>query len=110
MGQTLSAPITDKHSSAGHDKRFAYGASAMQGWRISITNRVKPFSPFLEACFFMSFLSCFTVNAPCSCLTFLNLFLEIELVVLRVVFAYSFACLSNLTNLPSSSATELYYP
>ncbi|KAG0318211.1 Protein phosphatase 2C 2 [Linnemannia gamsii] len=38
MGQTLSAPITDKHSSAGHDKRFAYGASAMQGWRISITN------------------------------------------------------------------------
>lgn len=36
MGQTLSAPITEKHSSAGHDKRFAYGASAMQGWRISI--------------------------------------------------------------------------
>lgn len=36
MGQTLSAPITEKHSSAGHDKRFGYGASAMQGWRISI--------------------------------------------------------------------------
>ncbi|KAG0050086.1 Protein phosphatase 2C 2 [Gryganskiella cystojenkinii] len=36
MGQTLSAPITEKHSSAGHDKRFAYGASAMQGWRISM--------------------------------------------------------------------------
>lgn len=36
MGQTLSAPITDKHSSAGHDKRFAYGASAMQGWRITM--------------------------------------------------------------------------
>lgn len=36
MGQTLSAPITEKHSSSGHDKRFAYGASAMQGWRISI--------------------------------------------------------------------------
>ncbi|KAK5816520.1 phosphatase 2C-like domain-containing protein [Linnemannia elongata] len=35
MGQTLSAPITDKHSSSGHDKRFAYGASAMQGWRIN---------------------------------------------------------------------------
>ena len=43
MGQTLSAPITEKHSSAGHDKRFAYGASAMQGWRISIIfNRVYP--------------------------------------------------------------------
>ncbi|KAG0067514.1 Protein phosphatase 2C 2 [Podila epicladia] len=36
MGQTLSAPITEKHSSAGHDKRFAYGASAMQGWRITM--------------------------------------------------------------------------
>ncbi|GJJ68920.1 protein phosphatase PTC2/3 [Entomortierella parvispora] len=36
MGQTLSAPITEKHSSSGHDKRFAYGASAMQGWRISM--------------------------------------------------------------------------
>lgn len=48
MGQTLSSPIVDKHSSAGHDKRFAYGASAMQGWRISITNRVKPFSSLLR--------------------------------------------------------------
>lgn len=36
MGQTLSAPIIEKHSSAGHDDRFAYGASGMQGWRISI--------------------------------------------------------------------------
>ncbi|KAF9158247.1 Protein phosphatase 2C 2 [Mortierella sp. AD010] len=36
MGQTLSAPITEKHSSADHDKRFAYGASAMQGWRITM--------------------------------------------------------------------------
>jgi len=35
MGQTLSAPITEKESSAGHDTRLAYGASAMQGWRIS---------------------------------------------------------------------------
>ncbi|KAI8363721.1 phosphatase 2C-domain-containing protein [Mortierella sp. GBAus27b] len=38
MGQTLSAPITEKHSSSGHDSRFAYGASAMQGWRISINS------------------------------------------------------------------------
>ncbi|KAF9190907.1 Protein phosphatase 2C 2 [Haplosporangium sp. Z 767] len=36
MGQTLSAPITEKHSSAGHDERLAYGASGMQGWRITM--------------------------------------------------------------------------
>ena len=36
MGQTLSEPITEKHSSKDNDKRFAYGASAMQGWRLSI--------------------------------------------------------------------------
>ncbi|KAG0212338.1 Protein phosphatase 2C 2 [Mortierella sp. GBA30] len=36
MGQTLSAPITEKHSSAGHNERLAYGASAMQGWRITM--------------------------------------------------------------------------
>lgn len=35
---------------------------------------------------------CFTVHAPFYCFTFLNLFLEIELVVLRVVYACSFAC------------------
>ncbi|KAI8601573.1 phosphatase 2C-like domain-containing protein [Dissophora ornata] len=33
MGQALSAPVTDKHSSVGLNERFAYGASAMQGWR-----------------------------------------------------------------------------
>ncbi|KAK3816155.1 MAG: phosphatase 2C-like domain-containing protein [Benniella sp.] len=36
MGQTLSAPITEKHSSSGAGSRFAYGASAMQGWRITM--------------------------------------------------------------------------
>lgn len=36
MGQILSTPITEKHSSAGHDKRHAYGASAMQGWRVTM--------------------------------------------------------------------------
>ncbi|KAF9276775.1 Protein phosphatase 2C 2 [Mortierella alpina] len=36
MGQTLSAPITEKHSSAGHNERLAYGASAMQGWRVTM--------------------------------------------------------------------------
>ncbi|KAF9096189.1 Protein phosphatase 2C 2 [Mortierella sp. AM989] len=33
MGQTLSAPITEKDSSAGQNERFAYGVSSMQGWR-----------------------------------------------------------------------------
>ncbi|CAO3634017.1 unnamed protein product [Cunninghamella blakesleeana] len=36
MGQTLSEPITEKHSSEGGDKRVIYGASCMQGWRISM--------------------------------------------------------------------------
>ncbi|KAF9899443.1 Protein phosphatase 2C 2, partial [Linnemannia zychae] len=36
MGQTLSAPITDKHSSADHNDRLAFGQSAMQGWRVSM--------------------------------------------------------------------------
>ncbi|KAL7752206.1 Protein phosphatase 2C 2 [Sorochytrium milnesiophthora] len=36
MGQTLSEPITEKHTSEGGDARFIYGASAMQGWRISM--------------------------------------------------------------------------
>lgn len=36
MGQTLSEPIVDKKSSRDHNDRFAYGASAMQGWRLSI--------------------------------------------------------------------------
>lgn len=35
MGQTLSAPIIDKHTTSGQDDRLAYGASSMQGWRIS---------------------------------------------------------------------------
>ncbi|KAJ2720408.1 Protein phosphatase 2C 2 [Coemansia sp. Benny D115] len=36
MGQTLSEPIVEKHSSKGGDERFLYGASAMQGWRITM--------------------------------------------------------------------------
>ncbi|KAG0001350.1 Protein phosphatase 2C 2 [Entomortierella chlamydospora] len=36
MGQLLSAPITEKHSSSGHNDRFAFGASAMQGWRATM--------------------------------------------------------------------------
>ena len=37
MGQTLSEPITDKDTSSGSDTRLAFGASGMQGWRISKT-------------------------------------------------------------------------
>lgn len=36
MGQMLSEPVRDKHSSSSANDRFAYGASAMQGWRISM--------------------------------------------------------------------------
>ncbi|ORZ30312.1 phosphatase 2C-domain-containing protein [Catenaria anguillulae PL171] len=36
MGQTLSEPIKDKHSSEGSSARFVFAASAMQGWRISM--------------------------------------------------------------------------
>lgn len=36
MGQTLSEPVTTKETSAGLDAQLAYGASAMQGWRISM--------------------------------------------------------------------------
>ncbi|KAF9174797.1 Protein phosphatase 2C 2 [Mortierella sp. AD010] len=40
MGQLLSAPITEKHSSSGHNDRFAFGASAMQGWRAKYSKMV----------------------------------------------------------------------
>lgn len=36
MGQTLSQPITEKHSSSGADDRYLYAVSEMQGWRISM--------------------------------------------------------------------------
>lgn len=36
MGQTLSEPITEKHTSSGMDDRLFYAASGMQGWRISM--------------------------------------------------------------------------
>jgi len=36
MGQTLSEPVVEKHSTSGGDVRLIYGASAMQGWRISM--------------------------------------------------------------------------
>ncbi|SAM07630.1 hypothetical protein [Absidia glauca] len=36
MGQTLSEPVTEKHTTDGKDHRVMYAASAMQGWRISM--------------------------------------------------------------------------
>ncbi|BFZ54347.1 Protein phosphatase 2C 2 [Savitreella phatthalungensis] len=36
MGQTLSEPVIDKHSSSGGDDFFIFGLSEMQGWRISM--------------------------------------------------------------------------
>ncbi|KXS18075.1 protein phosphatase 2C [Gonapodya prolifera JEL478] len=53
MGQTLSEPVRDKHTSEELDPKSAYGASSMQGWRISmedahttilrLPNRAPPF-------------------------------------------------------------------
>ncbi|KAF8510844.1 phosphatase 2C-like domain-containing protein [Gautieria morchelliformis] len=36
MGQTLSSPVTQKHTNTGEDERYIYGVSEMQGWRISM--------------------------------------------------------------------------
>ncbi|TPX33277.1 hypothetical protein SeMB42_g07505 [Synchytrium endobioticum] len=36
MGQTLSEPVTEKHTTSGSDDRYAYATSEMQGWRISM--------------------------------------------------------------------------
>ncbi|KAH8550867.1 phosphatase 2C-like domain-containing protein [Umbelopsis sp. PMI_123] len=36
MGQTLSEPVVEKHSTDGGDSRVVYGASEMQGWRITM--------------------------------------------------------------------------
>ncbi|KAG8994058.1 Protein phosphatase 2C 2 [Tulasnella sp. JGI-2019a] len=36
MGQTLSEPVTEKHSATGEDERYIYGVSEMQGWRIGM--------------------------------------------------------------------------
>ena len=38
MGQTLSEPIVEKHTSSGSDKRISWASSEMQGWRISNSN------------------------------------------------------------------------
>ncbi|KAI7906951.1 phosphatase 2C-like domain-containing protein [Cokeromyces recurvatus] len=36
MGQILASPITTKHTTEGKNSRLLFGASSMQGWRISM--------------------------------------------------------------------------
>ncbi|KAI8331364.1 phosphatase 2C-like domain-containing protein [Chlamydoabsidia padenii] len=36
MGQTLSEPVTEKHTTEGKDSRVMYAASGMQGWRFTM--------------------------------------------------------------------------
>ena len=36
MGAYLSQPVTRKDSTDGADARFAYGTTAMQGWRTNM--------------------------------------------------------------------------
>ncbi|MBW0543778.1 hypothetical protein O181_083493 [Austropuccinia psidii MF-1] len=36
MGQTLSEPVIEKHTTTGQDERFAFGVSEMQGWRLTM--------------------------------------------------------------------------
>ncbi|KAJ1677887.1 Protein phosphatase 2C 2, partial [Spiromyces aspiralis] len=42
MGQTLSEPITEKYTTHGEDSRYVYAASAMQGWRVNISEGENP--------------------------------------------------------------------
>ena len=35
MGAYLSKPITEKETEEGYGNRLSYGASCMQGWRVS---------------------------------------------------------------------------
>jgi len=39
MGAYLSQPVTRKDSTDGADARFAYGTTAMQGWRTNMEVR-----------------------------------------------------------------------
>ncbi|KAJ9084057.1 Protein phosphatase 2C 2 [Entomophthora muscae] len=36
MGQTLSAPVTEKYSDEGSNDKYSFGSSCMQGWRVSM--------------------------------------------------------------------------
>lgn len=41
MGAYLSAPVTEKHSSDGSSNHYAFGTTAMQGWRTNMEVRVR---------------------------------------------------------------------
>ena len=41
MGAYLSAPVTEKRSSDGASESFAYGTTAMQGWRTNMEVRAR---------------------------------------------------------------------
>lgn len=41
MGAYLSAPVTEKHSSDGSSNSYAFGTTAMQGWRTNMEVRVR---------------------------------------------------------------------
>lgn len=68
MGQTLSEPVTEKHSSKDSDHKLAYGASAMQGWRLSMCL----FLSYLVICVYMIdmifivYLLCFNSHGGCT--------------------------------------------
>ncbi|KAJ2839475.1 hypothetical protein FBU31_000692, partial [Coemansia sp. 'formosensis'] len=51
MGQTLSEPVVDKHSTNGADERYIYGASAMQAMEDAHTTVLR-LGPDGEAAFF----------------------------------------------------------
>jgi len=36
MGQTLSEPVKDKRTDTGGSLKYIYGASEMQGWRVTM--------------------------------------------------------------------------
>jgi len=58
MGQTLSEPITEKHTSSGGNSKQKYAVSDMQGWRISMedaSTALLGFEEDKEASFFAVF-------------------------------------------------------
>jgi len=69
MGQTLSEPVTAKHTSNCHSNKYKVGSSCMQGWRISIL--------------FYELIIC-VINGMCCCFVFL-LYSNFNLVLIKLV-------------------------
>lgn len=58
MGQTLSEPVTEKHTRSGKSAKFSYALSEMQGWRVSMEDAhtaILEFEEDKEASFFAVF-------------------------------------------------------